>query len=282
MSEEEYEGSDEYAPLECVLWFDSVPAHDNPLLLDVLESAFEHVEAVDAGVRITHEALIHVDADGVPAWGATVLTTPALPQRPSVAQSWNFPGAAESLAASRGVVVLKESLRGWVDPWRRVIAFSAVLRVVIDSMGPLALHWPASDLVEDPLRDDEALMGFFNVRRQPSPEAADGWIVDTLGLEGLNIPDLECHCRGLDVDAVSDLLAEHARAFIQGTEFIADGDPLVVGPEAGFDDELWFTARWVPATTGPGDRRVVAFVPPPPHALGSLPEAPPEVEDDEG
>lgn len=279
MSEEEYEGEDEYAPLQCVLWFDSVPSFDNPLLRDVLDDAFAHVEVDADGVRITHESLIFVNEAGVPGWGATVLTTPPAPRRPSLEQTWTWDEAADALAGSRGVVVLTESSRGWVDPWRRVVAFSAVLRTVVDAMGPVALHWPASDLVEDPAKLDDSLLGFFNVRRQPSPEAADGWIVDTLGLAGLNIPDLECHFRGLDVETISDLLADHARAFIQGTEFIGDGDPLVVDADGGFGTEFWFTARWIPATTGPGERRVVAFVPPPPYALGTLPPLESDVED---
>lgn len=260
-----------FPPLLCQLWFDTVPSHDNPLLRSLLEDAFAHVDEVDGGVAITHEALIWVSPEGDPGWGSTVIGSAAVTELPSLEQTWLWPQAADALAPGRGMISLTEVLGGWVDPLRRVEAFRQVLRVVVEAMRPRALVWPGSDVVTDPADLGDSLLGFVNVRRTRSAEAADGWIVDTLGLERLNIPDLEIHARGLDPDVLSDILARHAEAFVRGSEFIAEGDP-VMEPGAGPDgEELWFTARYLQATAAPTHRRMVALVPPPAFALGTLP-----------
>lgn len=267
---EGFDDDDVFPPLVCQLWFDSVPSHDNPLLHALVGDALDHVAVDDSGVlSVTHASLVWVSPEGDPGWGRTEVTSAPVDALPSLAQTWWWPEAGTALAGAKGTLVLQERLGGWVDPLRRVDAFRRVLGIVVDAMRPRALVWPGADVVTDPDLAAESLVGVFNVRRQPSPEALDGWLIDTLGLEILNIPDLEIHARGLDPETLAGILLRHAEAFVRGTEFIADGDPVMedgAGPEGG---DLWFTARYRDATAAPTHRRVVAFLAPSPYGLGA-------------
>ena len=272
---EEYTGEDEFSPLTCQLWFEGIPEHDNPLLLTLFDKTFPHLSSDGKEVVITHESLIYITPEGDPGWGSTVLTQVPLPAMPSLAQSWLWDDAEKALRNCRGVLQLQERLLAWVDPTRRVTAFRSVVAAVCEAMGPAAVVWPKTGVATSPDSTD-GLLGFVGIRRLPSPESHDGWIVDTIGMEALNIPDLEVHFRNLDMGGVVAMVTEHADAFIAGTEFIADGDPLVIEglvPEDP-DKELWFTARYLGATTDPLSRRIVGLIPPAPYGIGEVPEMP--------
>lgn len=258
------EAEEHYVPPALVVdvWFAAVPDLANPLLADVLREELAHVEVFDGEVRITHEELFTSDLVGDPAWGATVIEAVERPSLPAT-EFTSWPQATEALASARGCLRLREDLPGYCSPVSRMSAFQAVLSALRGATLPLAFAWLASEEVTLPDVVD-ASTGWLNVRRQASPEISGGWIVDTVGLEPFDIPDIECHYIGLDDVVVEREVRTHAEKMLSGEEFIADGDPVVAG-------DLWFTARYTFATSDP-HRRVVALVPPSANAVNPPPE----------
>lgn len=258
----------EIAPIRVLVWYELVPDLANPLLVDVLEQSIEHVTADGGMIRVEHPSLLGATDDGDPRWGFSVLSAAPGEGLPSAQGVRDWPGAAEALARCRGAIAVDEELPGAVEPGRRMFAIRRLLGALVEATAPLAFSWPGSEAVTEPaatVSGDDA-SGFVHVRQQPSDEDPSGLLMDTLGMAAFDLPDLECHFRGLDPELVAGQLFDHANRILEASEFIADGDPVMAS------DSVWFTARYSWAREP--ERRVVALVPDSEHALGGPPPDP--------
>jgi len=180
----------------------------------------------------------------------------------------DWAGAADAAARARAAVRLVEEL----PSEERLATFVARVAAAARKLPCTAVWWkPAARLVEprtlaaaaragDPLR--VALnIRLFHVENGP----ADERVMDTLGLEPLGLPDVQCHFRGLDPAAVAALLEETARYLYGEGDVIADGDTV-----SGVDGTPWACRRETALVDPPRD--VIDVSPPSSHA-GRAPEA---------
>ncbi|MEV4139648.1 DUF4261 domain-containing protein [Dactylosporangium sp. NPDC049742] len=118
--------------------------------------------------------------------------------------------AAEVLAGVTRTVTVTEIFGTSFAPADRVRAFTAVVRTLADDTAPVAVWWPSSRLATPPGAEAS---GVVNVRHH---DVTGRYVLDTLGLGPLGLPDLQCVCGALPPEALTAYLAATASSMIDG------------------------------------------------------------------
>lgn len=165
---------------------------------------------------------------------------------PSFSQSWQFPDAKEALENCRYSLLVNDMLASGVEYKQRLKVFMRSLYTIVDVLRPVAIHFQHSQqfikterfLDNHPDNEDyDLLMGPMNVRFFRSEgEEPDTYVIDTLGLVALGIPDLQMHFRGLDPAQVAGVLNGTGHYIFEHGDVIQDGHTL-----SGWSQEQ----RWI-------------------------------------
>lgn len=149
-----------------------------------------------------------------------------------------------------------------LPPLVRVEAFTTILRGVIETTQPIATQWLRSaHLVAPGDVCSDLFAGPVNVRMFGDAEAADEWVMDTLGLGALGLLDVQCHFRGLDPGLVAGWMSELSRSLIRDSSLPEDGRLI-----PGVDGNTW-RCRYEPSLAPP-NRSVVDVDPGGEHSGG--------------
>jgi hypothetical protein len=116
----------------------------------------------------------------------------------------------------------------------RLGLFQKVLTSVLDVIPCQAIHWQSSQQIIEPLTYLTAVAsenypdlqaGALNVRlfRIINEESQGDTLMDTIGLAALGLPDLQCHFRNLDVQAVAGILYNTGLYIFENGDVIEDG-----------------------------------------------------------
>jgi hypothetical protein len=161
-------------------------------------------------------------------------------------QSWWWREAEPTVARCTHRRALSDHLFVTLDHRRRLDLFQQVLALAVEHLSCLALAWgPSQQLVEpaaflEAMRDDgteSPLPGALNIRLfRMEPEDRSGgeaaFVMDTLGLGGLGLVDLQCCFRGLDPEEVGRVLYSTGLYLWQHGPVIRAGNS-VQGPGPG-------------------------------------------------
>jgi hypothetical protein len=175
----------------------------------------------------------------------------------------DWPQAAQALTLARAAVTLVEELP---SP-ERLSPFVARVAAVAAARACVAVWWkPAARLVSPATlaaaaRDHDPLRVALQLRLfHVESGRADERVVDTVGLEPLGLPDVQCHFVGIDPGIAAAVVEDTARYLFDEGDVIGDGD-TVAAPGGG----QWSCQR-EEALVDP-EREVVDVSPPPPHAV---------------
>jgi hypothetical protein len=181
-----------------------------------------------------------------------------------LAQSLRFPEARGRVRASRNVVRVTATAFADDSPRERYERVVAIVGGLVARSEPTAVVSRATGEVLDPRRVAETPIELtVNVRRLPSPSGEGATLMDTTGLTLLGVPDLQCHFRGIDPDALETYMYGIAEYLLDDGDFVRDGQAL-----QGID----FHDRWkVKHQTSLAEphRRVIDLNPGRHHAVGS-------------
>ncbi|MFN8395414.1 MAG: DUF4261 domain-containing protein [Bacteroidia bacterium] len=191
---------------------------------------------------------------------------------PSFTQSWLFPDAKEALENCRYSLMVNDMLASGVEYRQRLRMFMRTLYTIVDVLRPVAIHFRHSQqfikterfLDNHPDNEDyDLLMGAMNVRFFKSEGEDDTFVMDTLGLVALGVPDLQMHYHGFEPSQVAGVLNGTGHYIFEHGDVIQDGHTL-----SGWDPEQ----RWVcqhEASLIEPTRLVLDINPGPPFAAGN-------------
>jgi hypothetical protein len=194
----------------------------------------------------------------------------------SLDQSWSWPQAVEFITQARATLVINDVMSSALPPLERLVVFENVLTAVLMTYPPLAVHWrPTQQFISpqgflDARKESGGVVyapgpinvRLFRVEKEEGAAGGDEYFMDTLGLAALGLPDVQCHFRGLDPQAVSRVLYNTGIYLFEHGPIINDGD-TVPGPGP---DERW-ACRLAWSISLP-DREVIDVIPPAPYAAG--------------
>lgn len=232
-----------------------------------------HVPRVAPSIAIVDEGGVR-DAGEPPSW---LLEAPAEDDAPhashdrlhsALAQSWWWDDAGPRAHRASHRLLLHDRRFLTLDYRRRLVAFRGVLAAVLEATPCEAVVWLPSQQVIDPAEviaahraDPEApLPGALNVRfyRVDPRDTASGdeeHVMDTLGLGALGLVDLQCHFRGLDPEAVGEVLLRTGCYLFEHGLVVRRGDS-VQGPGP---QDRWIARQSV--ALSPPEREVLELDP---------------------
>lgn len=153
----------------------------------------------------------------------------ALPAAPllerAMAHTHDWPTAAQALALARSAVRVTEPLP---SP-ERLPALLERVRATAARHPCVAVFWQPAERLLAPtaLETDDPLRVACNLRLfHVEAGAADERVIDTLGLAPLGLPDVQCHFRGLDPQAVAALVDDTAHYLYSEGDLIEDEDTI--------------------------------------------------------
>lgn len=184
--------------------------------------------------------------------------------RPAQQQSRDWPALASILPQHSATILVSDFLVNQTEYQHRLQRFHQVVRAVLSLAPALAIHWqPSQCLVptEHYLTSYDPLFPLIHTRHfQVEDPTLDEMVVDTCGLAALGLPDLQCHFRGLDPEAVGQALYQTARILFAQGDLLRTGDTIQGIPA----DQRWLCQRSL-ALIGPV-REVIDIQPKPPYA----------------
>jgi hypothetical protein len=232
-----------------------LPQFSKRQLFDSLRKRCPAVESLDGNLDSELFAFVHPDhlveySDGrIPAqtFIAVADRAPDVEKlSPAIEQSWNFSGAREQVQRCTTSILISDLMAGGLEYKTRLALFQKVLTSVLEVIPCQVIHWqPTQQIVESINYLTTVSSGSYpnlqagglNVRLfQIINEDSQGdTLMDTLGLAALGLPDLQCHFRDLDVEAVAGMLYNTGLYLFENGDVIEDGHTV-----AGiYPDDKW-------------------------------------------
>lgn len=241
------------------LWYEQLPDLEDPGLAAALREVSAEAQLLDGSYRIPHPDVRMELEDGIAPLLTVVFPGSSLASDdkalPDASQTWDWAGAETALERCTGSVIVSELLANLFTPDQRVSGLMSVLRVLIRHTSPRAVFWPTSHRVTDPAQfDPESLDGVLNVRffTVESPGADEGsglqssMVMDTLGLDLFELPDIQCHYRDFDPKDVATMLYGTAVYVYSEGDVIDDGHTI-----SGPSGDEHYPCRHAPALVPP-------------------------------
>ncbi|HEX4460172.1 MAG TPA: DUF4261 domain-containing protein [Polyangia bacterium] len=170
--------------------------------------------------------------------------------------------AAKAVRAAKAAWTIADELP---SP-ERLMPFVAKVAAAAKKRKCVAIWWkPAARLVAPEVlaaaaKEDDPLRVALQVRLfHVETGVKDEHVVDTVGLDALGLPDVQCHFIGLDPQLAGTVVATAARYVFDEGDVIGEGD-TIDAPDGG----AW-TCRREESLLAPA-REVIDLAPPKPHA----------------
>jgi hypothetical protein len=145
--------------------------------------------------------------------------------------SWDWPDAKEVISRCKFEIIVNELFATTLERKIRLKLYQGALQALIELMPPRAIWWPSSDRVVNPdfyVRskqgdDPDPLYPAINVRFFRIDGSSNEYVMDTFGLYLFDLPDIQCHFKNLDLNAVGSLLGSYALYLFDQGDVIQDG-----------------------------------------------------------
>ncbi len=241
----------ETARLIAELWYDEVPDLTDPRLLEALQEVSPQVELQDGSITVPHSAVTMELEDGTVPLLTAVLTGSGLDREdkslPDVSQTWDWAEVGDAMDRCTANVLVTELLASVFTPQQRVTGLMSVVRVLVEQTRPTAIFWPNSQRVTNPLTfDPDGLDGVINVRFFSVGLDDGAKLMDTVGLDLFELPDLQCHYRDANPADVATMLFNTAVYVFGEGDVIDDGHTI-----SGLQGDEHFVVRHEDAMVGP-------------------------------
>jgi len=147
--------------------------------------------------------------------------------RIDLSQTWTFPAARETLDRCHDALSVVEMMGRPLQPPDRLRVFRTTVLALCAITEPVAAWWPtATQLLPPPTPSDPPLMGLLNVRLFRIEGTGGDIVMDTLGLHVFGLPDMQCHCRGLEAARLAALLHNAGIYIFEHGDVVEDGHTI--------------------------------------------------------
>jgi len=156
------------------------------------------------------------------------------PAEASYQQSWQWRDAKATVDACPFSMMASDMPSGArLDYKERIELYRNSLRAVLEVVDCKAIHFTTSQQFVKPSEflksfakpTSDVLYGAMNVRCF-NIEGSEDLVMDTLGLAAIGLPDVQCHFRGLDRDAVAGMLYRAGHYIYENGDILRDGETI--------------------------------------------------------
>ncbi|MGY8770093.1 MAG: DUF4261 domain-containing protein [Pirellulales bacterium] len=161
----------------------------------------------------------------------------------SLEQSWSWPEAEATVKQCQYSVSIGDVLASWMPALDRLSLIQKMVTAVMEVAPCDAIHWHPTEqfidpeafsgVMESPDIDPWLVPGAVNIRHysvagygNDLDETSEDMIADSLGLGVLGLPDLQCHFKSLDYEAIVQWLYNHAISTFEKGETLSEGQSV--------------------------------------------------------
>lgn len=150
-------------------------------------------------------------------------------------QSWGWQDAKKAVERAGYTILVTDMMASALDYETRLELFQKALYSIVEIIPCIAINWhltqqivnPEEYLSNNPEDEDyDMLMGAMNVRLFNIEGSDNEFLMDTVGLGALGLPDLQCHFKNLDVNGIADILYTYGDYIFQNGDIIIDGETI--------------------------------------------------------
>ena len=151
-------------------------------------------------------------------------------------QSWSFLNAQEVVSECRYSISLNDFMGPLNDPLIRIHLFNDIIQAALEVFpNTTALYWENSQCFVDPKQfihavseDKTFVNGPINVRlyKIANQDHEEETLMDTLGMEVFNLPDLQCHFINLEAAEVARFLFNTSKYLLEYGNVIQPGNTI--------------------------------------------------------
>ena len=217
------------------------PRFDHELLASKLRAYAGDAEVLlstDERVIVQHRGHT-APRHGVQTPGQFLLRQCAMPApavlQEALSQTWDWEEAGSIVAQAGFALRASDLMAEMFRPLMRLILFQASLLPVLEQAPPLAILWEPSGKIVDPAMflhtqppgpEHDLCFGAINVRLFPVAGADGSFVMDSLGLAPLGLPDVQASFQNVDPHEVAEALHDAARLVMLGCEPLPEGERL--------------------------------------------------------
>lgn len=147
----------------------------------------------------------------------------------TIEQSKKFENVKEVVSKAKYQIVLTDMMASGLGHIERLSLFQNLIIALLEETKCIAINWVPSGQFIEPKEyldniEEENLYGAVNVRFFNISNGREGdFLIDTLGLAALGIPDLQCHFNGLPPNDMMNLIYNMAYYIYENGDVIQDG-----------------------------------------------------------
>ncbi len=225
------------------LFFEKEPQIDKHALFEAMKKYCGHVAMADTRADSRLIMFFHVDHEvqykdaQAPAQFVVMFPNPREKTREdyhaSFQQSWNWRDAQETVEQCPYSLLATDMMASGLPYKERLQLFRNSLRALVETVPCQAIHFHLTQQFVSPEQYVESfegeekgeLYGTINVRLFHL-EGSDDMIMDTLGFAAIGLPDLQCHFRELEPDAIAHMFYNTAYYIYEHGDVIEDGHTI--------------------------------------------------------
>lgn len=230
------------------LLFDEIPKIEAKLILQHLNRAFGDVSVKEDSSKyivFSLDGLVkkHQELDPIPQI-VVVKNYEELDRNRlemALSQTWDWNEKENAIETSKYKITICDFLSENLARQDRIEIFNKVMKIFVENLDCLAIHWINSLKMVSPetyisaiSSGDTAdyLYGALNVRLFIVDQENGEFLMDTMGLACLGLPDLQCNFKGLNPEEVAGILINYGYYIFEKGDVIKDGHTI-----QGLDEE---------------------------------------------
>lgn len=222
------------------LLFSESPIFDNNLLLKELNTSFNNVDILFSTKNIISFVFNEYKSINenfeIPVQILVIKEYDQLnfkKLKSSVDQTFDWEDVKETVDDCNYSLVISDFMATELKYSDRIYLFNKFLKIILQMLPVKAIHWSYSQKIVEPedyksALDYESLYSLYGIINVRYFIIDTFYVMDTIGLSALGLPDLQCKFKNIDTGIIATILYDLAYNIFEKGDYIEDGEIIEV------------------------------------------------------
>lgn len=145
----------------------------------------------------------------------------------SLNQTLDWDNAENTINNCNYALVISDFMATELNYTDRIYLFNKFLKILLEILPCKAIHWSYSQKIVEPNEykialEQESLYSLYGIVNVRYFKKDNYFIMDTIGLSALGLPDLQCKFKDIDTGIIATILYEYANTIFKNGDYITD------------------------------------------------------------
>lgn len=151
----------------------------------------------------------------------------------SVNQTFDWENAQKAVDSCKYSLVISDFMATELKYSDRIYLFNKFLKTILEVLPVKAIHWSYSQKMVEPEEyksalDYESLFSLYGIINVRYFIIDSFYLMDTIGLSALGLPDLQCKFKNIDTGIIATILYDLAYNIFEKGDYIKDGEIIEI------------------------------------------------------